>query len=246
MVCISGCQPSIPNSAANLSNGTVNPGRGVGFDNSLAAERARRAERAQTAAPAAVTVAPLASTTAQSAPPGPQEASSSDPELTQIAERSDAAAAQANSGEAVVNASPSNAPPPLIENPGLSNETDFEAVSSRRTIESDAARLATNRAQYTLVRPTDLPTRTDGAEPNLVEYALQTQHPVGQKVYTRFGFSSPARTQRNCASYASSDDAQADFLARGGPRRDSRRLDPDGDGYACSWDPGPLRRAAGG
>jgi hypothetical protein len=44
------------------------------------------------------------------------------------------------------------------------------------------------------------------------------------------------------------DAAQEAFLAAGGPERDRNNLDPDGDGFACWWDPEPFRRAmrAGG
>jgi hypothetical protein len=47
----------------------------------------------------------------------------------------------------------------------------------------------------------------------------------------------------SCAKYASSDQAQQDFLAKGGPDRDRMGVDPDGDGFACSWDPRPFRTA---
>ena len=30
----------------------------------------------------------------------------------------------------------------------------------------------------------------------------------------------------------------------GGPERDRNALDPDGDGYACGWDPSVYRAAA--
>ena len=41
----------------------------------------------------------------------------------------------------------------------------------------------------------------------------------------------------------SSDLAQKAFLSRGGPERDILLLDPDGDGFACKWDPRPFRLA---
>ncbi|MEM8579338.1 MAG: hypothetical protein AAGF60_15930 [Pseudomonadota bacterium] len=257
---LAACQPAIPDSGAGLSTGVPNPGRGVGFDRPAPAPLPATAPVPQ-AAP--VTAAPLPPAGPQSAlaPSRPATAvapartapaptvrtpvQGSDPELAQIAARRDAAAASANSGQAVVNASPSNAPPPIIDNPGISNETDFGAVSSRRTIEVDAARRAQNQAQYTVVQPTDLPSRTSSG-PNVVQFALQTTHPVGQRVYRRVNVASAARTRRNCAEYASADDAQAAFLARGGPQRDRMSLDPDGDGYACGWNPAPFRRASGG
>ena len=37
------------------------------------------------------------------------------------------------------------------------------------------------------------------------------------------------------------DQAQQDFLAKGGPERDRMGVDPDGDGFACAWDPRPFR-----
>ncbi len=49
--------------------------------------------------------------------------------------------------------------------------------------------------------------------------------------------------ERNCAKYGSPDLAQMAFLSKGGPKRDRMGLDPDGDGYACSWDPAPFRQA---
>ena len=37
--------------------------------------------------------------------------------------------------------------------------------------------------------------------------------------------------------------AQEAFLKAGGPERDRYGLDPDGDGFACRWDPTPFRAA---
>jgi hypothetical protein len=42
----------------------------------------------------------------------------------------------------------------------------------------------------------------------------------------------------------SDDLAQEAFLSEGGPERDRLGVDPDGDGFACRWDPTPFRRAA--
>lgn len=133
-----------------------------------------------------------------------------------------------------------------VDNPGISDENNFDAVAERQTIESDAERIANNAAQYEVVQPEALPTRSGDAQPNIVAFALDTSHPKGQSVYARAGFGGESRAERNCASYASPDLAQIDFLGRGGPVRDRRGLDPDGDGYACSWDPAPFRKASGG
>ncbi|CAN0586593.1 unnamed protein product, partial [Ectocarpus sp. 12 AP-2014] len=42
------------------------------------------------------------------------------------------------------------------------------------------------------------------------------------------------------------DQAQIAFLEAGGPEKDRNGMDPDGDGFACNWDPTPFRRAAQG
>ncbi len=151
-----------------------------------------------------------------------------------------------NSGVEPLQASPSNPAPLALDNPGISDENDFDAVSERQSIESDAARIAQNRAQYQVIQPEALPSRSADTGPNIVQYALQTRHPRGQRLYQRGGFSNQNRFERNCAEYASNDLAQIDFLARGGPERDRKGIDPDGDGYACGWDPTPFRNASGG
>jgi hypothetical protein len=122
---------------------------------------------------------------------------------------------------------------------GVSDEQDFEAVAARETIESDRARIERNRAQYQIDQPSAVPQR-DSVGPSVVEYALSTQHPLGVKLFNR----SPLRFKKievACAPYANDDLAQEAFLAAGGPKRDRLGMDPDGDGYACGWDPMPYR-----
>ena len=131
------------------------------------------------------------------------------------------------------------------DNPGMSDEQDFDAVASRQTIQSDAERLAELRQTRAEVAPTAVPER-DGSRPNVVAFALATVHPVGTKVYRREGGVSPNEVARACGRYASPELAQEAFLAAGGPQRDRRGMDPDGDGYVCGWDPAPFRMARGG
>jgi hypothetical protein len=80
---------------------------------------------------------------------------------------------------------------------------------------------------------------------NIVAFALSTNHGIGQQMYRRSGNISAARLARICRGFASDGLAQEAFLARGGPERDTLGLDPDGDGYACSWDPSPFRAIQG-
>ncbi len=129
-----------------------------------------------------------------------------------------------------------------VSNLGISDEQDFEAVKARETIESDAERIERNRSQYVIVQPTDLPTRPGDTGPNIVEFALATTHAPGVQMYKRSGVSLRS-ADTACAKFASPDKAQQDFLAKGGPERDRMGVDPDGDGFACSWDPRPFRTA---
>lgn len=136
------------------------------------------------------------------------------------------------------------APPPGT--PRLSDEQNFDAVANRETIESDRQRLEQQRQQFEAVAPTAVPDRPTGdLGPNIVQFALSTTHPRGQTVYRRtnlFG----TRDGRNCNRYTNANEAQEVFLANGGPEQDRQGLDPDGDGYACGWDPRPFRLAAQG
>ncbi|MGL4238183.1 hypothetical protein [Tabrizicola sp.] len=125
-------------------------------------------------------------------------------------------------------------------NTGISDEQDFAAVSARETIESDAERIARNRAEYVVVQPKDLPQRPGDTGPNIVEFALATSHAPGVQMYKRSGIGGRSS---GCGKFASPDQAQQEFLAKGGPERDRMGVDPDGDGFACSWDPRPFRTA---
>ncbi|HSG35983.1 MAG TPA: hypothetical protein VLA27_00950 [Paracoccaceae bacterium] len=132
-----------------------------------------------------------------------------------------------------------------ISNGGISDEQEFSAVAERETIESDAARLAANAAQYQVAEVTALPVRDGDEGPNIVEYALNAPNKLGQPWYSRIQLFSQTRFETNCAKYNTPDDAQRDFLLNGGPERDPMGLDPDGDGFACGWDPEPFRLAFG-
>ena len=144
---------------------------------------------------------------------------------------------------ATASATPAPAPVPSND-PSLSDEQSFAAVSSRESIESDAERLARQREAYQVIAPEPLPTRSAASGPNIVEYALSTSNAVGQKLYNRGLFATDSRAARACLAFVSDDLAQEAFLAEGGPSRDPKGLDPDGDGFACGWDPLPYRRAA--
>ena len=131
----------------------------------------------------------------------------------------------------------------MANNPEISDEQDFAAVTSRETIESDAERRAEQAEQLVVVAPVPLPQTRADSGPNIVQYAIGAPNQKGQPWYSRSILSGDNRFQRNCATYANPDAAQRDFLTRGGPERDPRGIDPDGDGFACGWDPAPFRLA---
>ncbi|MEX3316999.1 hypothetical protein [Sulfitobacter sp. PS-8MA] len=222
---LAACQPAIPDS-----------GRGVGFgDGDFEAE-----QRARDAALAGSNIDSAIAASTPTATPAPEAGS---PEAT-AAETARVLAAT-RPGGALINASPSNPAPAVVNSVGISNENNFDAVSDQRSIEDDAARVAANRAQYQVVRPEALPERRDSG-PNIVAYALQTTQSVGQKLYSRIGFNKARKYERACAEYGHADQAQIAFLSAGGPEKDRLGMDPDGDGFACDWDPSPFRRAAQG
>jgi hypothetical protein len=239
---LAACSPVVPDSGA-----------GVGFDNSIEAQRARDAalENGTTIngqpliPPTAVSqeTIPLSATSQVSSQPLAAAGTIPSGDSGDIAAETAAAlnAANRNSGQVPLQASPSNPAP--LSNAGISNENNFNRVSGARSIDDDAALIASNRQQRQVVQPTALPTRSGSAQPNIVAYALQTDNPRGNRIYSRTGISLASKSQRNCAKFASPDLAQISFLENGGPQKDRQALDPDGDGYACGWDPSPFRQA---
>ncbi len=232
------------------------PQRGVGFNDyaDFELERARR-EAALSAPRGGIVPPPQVTTIPGRSSPVPQPAGaipSSDLAAAGIGQTAtQPVRPPANTGNDPtrtqgLDASPTNAAPRIANNPGgISDEQSFDAVSGRETIESDAQRRAAQAAARVEVVPSAVPQRPSSTGPNIVEYAINAPNVKGQEWYSRSLLSGQGRFQRNCAAYASADEAQRDFLARGGPERDRRGIDPDGDGFACGWDPAPFKRAAG-
>ncbi len=225
---LAACAPQVPDSA-----------RGVGF-NSPQAMEARDAALQGSNIRVPQTVLPPEGGTGAPAPvtgvgpvPGSPEDTAARTALI-LQQTAPGATTQVDPGAVAVNEA------------GISNENNFDAVSQQRSIQSDAQRIAQNKAQYQVIEPQALPQRDGSEQPNIVAFALSTSHPVGTRVYARAGLNGAARAERNCAKYTSPDKAQIDFLAQGGPLRDRKGLDPDGDGYACRWNPEPFRKASQG
>ncbi|MEO0372409.1 MAG: hypothetical protein AAF231_13200 [Pseudomonadota bacterium] len=237
LLAVSACSPSIPDSAAGV---------GFGDYNEYEAQQAARTSAAAQGTPLPP-AGSVSGETIQSGAVGTPLTAINEQQTIASETTATLAATRANSGVAPVEASPSNPAPQTVETAtGISIENDFEAVDNARSIESDAALIERNRAQYQVIQPTALPNRVSDNRPNIVAYALSTSHPVGTQIYSRVGINKQARFERNCAELGSPDRAQMDFLANGGPTRDRKGLDPDGDGYACNWNPAPFRNASNG
>ncbi|RVV96917.1 hypothetical protein EKE94_16385 [Mesobaculum littorinae] len=259
LLALTACAPSIPDSAA-----------GVGFSDYQSYERSRAARDSELRTGQAPAAAGFPAGAGASGGASGGAATSGRTQVISSEELSAAglpvgsatatvtpppAGTGTGSGAGTTGGSTGGALPPLgagvgigaevdLNNPGISDEQDFKAVAARESIESDRARLEAQREAYRVIQPTAVPTRPGDTGPNVVQYALSTSNQRGQKVYSRFGFKSQEKYARACAAYASPDLAQTAFLREGGPDRDRLGVDPDGDGFACSWDPAPYRQAA--
>jgi hypothetical protein len=99
--------------------------------------------------------------------------------------------------------------------------------------------LADARSQLVVVQPGPLPNQVQGV--NIALFAQQTTNAVGEARYSR-GAGARVAGVGNCGRFRDADAAQRAFLAGGGPERDRYGIDPDGDGFACRWDPTPYRQ----
>jgi len=232
---LAACQPTIPDSGA-----------GVGFSNYndyQAARAERERELAGRAAPTGGVISTESTGGAAASGPEAELASQTLEMLGRSGEAGGTAGGTGSTGTQVAAAAPVAVD---TNNPGISDENSFEAVSNRESIEDNAARLAAQRQAYQVIEPTALPARSGENNSNVVQFALSTNNRVGEPIYSRSIIAAQSRYERNCAKYPSPDKAQEAFLARGGPKRDPQGLDPDGDGFACAWDPAPFRLAARG
>jgi hypothetical protein len=133
------------------------------------------------------------------------------------------------------------APSPTGTGPGLDQDRINLMQWTLEQQKIDAAKaqrdLDAARSKLVVVQPGSVP-RDDGV--NVALYAMQSTNAVGQKVYRR---SVGARVTGvgSCGRYGTPDAAQRAFLGAGGPESDRLGLDPDGDGFACDFDPAVYR-----
>jgi hypothetical protein len=233
LLAISACAPRVPDS-----------GSGVGFSSYADYQNAREAEliaNGEGASSSVLSAAePISSQPISDLSTTAGAAASSTSDLA-----GDALTAIGQSPEAATSSAEYQANTAAVQNAvGISAENDFDAVASERSIAQDAARKQAISDSYQVIEPTAVLARPKGAQTSLVAFALSTTNSVGQPIYSRLTVGAETRAARNCAKHRSPDLAQEAFLAGGGPQRNVQGMDPDGDGFACSWDPAPFRNAA--
>ena len=75
---------------------------------------------------------------------------------------------------------------------------------------------------------------------NLAVFARSVSNKVGEKIYYRNFLST--ENNSSCKKFSNKNAAQIFFLENGGPKNDFYNVDPDGDGFACKWDPEIYRK----
>ncbi len=111
----------------------------------------------------------------------------------------------------------------------LSNYSQDQQQRDREAFAARMAQIAAQRQEITTATVPDVPSV------NVAAYARSTNNVLGQRAYSRSG-------KKGSCSYPSSVDAQRAFLEAGGPANDPKGLDPDGDGFACSFNPSIYRQ----
>lgn len=230
---LAACSPSIPDSAA-----------GVGFDNSNEAQLAREAAL-NTGQPLALPGVISDETPSGGVTTDGTVNTATEPAIPLVVPQSAAGAGAgadiaAQTAAALALSTPGPAPLATVASgfsgagsatAPASGQNDLATTSSASGGDANA----TERTQYVVVAPP--------APRNVIEYAQTTDNPLGNRIYSRSGFNSASKAARNCAKYATPEQAQSAFLNKGGPQKDRQGLDPDGDGYACTWNPVLFRQA---
>ncbi len=125
------------------------------------------------------------------------------------------------------------------------NDTSIDLNASSQEVQKRQREAAAqireeNRKNLVVIEPE--PVQSIDANANVIKFARETTHPKGTKVYNRPSFRDRLQSASVCRRFASSDEAQRQFLANGGPTTDRYNLDPDGDGFACKFDPETYRK----
>ena len=100
--------------------------------------------------------------------------------------------------------------------------------------------LSEARKKRIIITPEQIEETYQNSDINLARYARQASNLVGEKIYVRL--SKRNKKSDPCFRFISDDDSQRFFLEKGGPVKDLWNLDPDGDGFACKWNPDSYKK----
>ena len=126
----------------------------------------------------------------------------------------------------------------LSSDDGTLDLSQFSLEQQKIDRDKAAAFILEVREKRIVIEPGDIPDII--ATVNIATYARSTNNPIGKRVFKR-NYIKTNNDPNNCARFIVKDDSQRYFLANGGPELDPLKLDPDGDGYACFWNPESFR-----
>jgi len=99
--------------------------------------------------------------------------------------------------------------------------------------DSEAYRLMTGQEPYSKAHPGYTPTQLGAGHKHNFQKAGSYYRSTAPSI-------SAATDAYNCSDFSNTAEAQAFFIRSGGPSLDPHRLDADGDGFACEFDPSKL------
>ena len=126
----------------------------------------------------------------------------------------------------------------LSSDDGTLDLSQFSFEQQKIDRDEAAAFILEVREKRIIIQPGDIPDII--ATVNIAAFARSTINPIGKRIYRR-NYIKSNDEPNNCSRFRTKDDSQRYFLANGGPELDPLRLDPDGDGYACFWNPENFR-----
>ena len=129
----------------------------------------------------------------------------------------------------------------------LSTENDrldlsLDTLEQQIKDKAEAAEKLESARKQRIVIETEKPSQTTDTV-NIAAFARSTINKKGESVYARRSFQTFDHWTE-CAFFNTNENAQRFFLRTGGPKLDLKNLDPDGDGFACAWDPSIYRQLA--
>ena len=121
-------------------------------------------------------------------------------------------------------------------------DLSLETLEQQSKDKAEAAEKLAIARKERIVIETEKPPSID-QDINIASFARSSTNQRGQSIYSRPSFHT-FNHSTECALLNNDSNAQRFFLNSGGPEIDTKNLDPDGDGFACQWDPAIYRQLA--